>query len=66
MITFYIGGVFTVNDEFPWHAAIYVKNASRKFNYVCGGVLIYPDVVLTAAHCLRGIQPNGNVYLTQW
>ena len=61
-----MGYVFTVNDEFPWHAAIYLKNASGIFNYECGGVLIYPDVILTAAHCLEEIELDENVYLTQW
>lgn len=46
-----IAGGTEVNDadrmrEFPWHCALYDARAQ----YVCGGVLIGPDAVLTAKH----------------
>lgn len=36
--------------EFPWTVALLSKTGS-----VCGGSLIHPSVVLTAAHCVFGI-----------
>lgn len=43
--------------EFPWVVAILghraVDERRGKF-YLCGGSLITPHVVLTAAHCVKG------------
>lgn len=40
--------------EFPWVVGIYTTKTDPIFEYLCGGSLIHPKVVLTAAHCLRG------------
>ena len=39
--------------EYPWMVAILKDNENRK-EYKCGGSLIHPKVVLTAAHCVQG------------
>uniref|UniRef100_A0A3Q3B7T8 trypsin n=1 Tax=Kryptolebias marmoratus TaxID=37003 RepID=A0A3Q3B7T8_KRYMA len=41
-----VGGSFTVIESHPWVAALYLNS-----NFLCGGSLISPCWVLTAAHC---------------
>jgi secreted trypsin-like serine protease len=42
-----IGGYGAIQDRYPYYVAL--QNAENKTE--CGGTLIAPDVVLTAAHC---------------
>ncbi|KAF7219865.1 plasminogen activator, urokinase a [Nothobranchius furzeri] len=44
-----VGGSFTRVESHPWVAAIYLKGT-----FLCGGSLISPGWVLTAAHCFVG------------
>ncbi|MGF1725102.1 S1 family peptidase [Photobacterium nomapromontoriensis] len=50
-----IGGIESTSGELPWQAYINmtfrVNNDERTF--ICGGVVISPDVIITAAHCMR-------------
>ncbi|WP_064605661.1 S1 family serine peptidase [Photobacterium sp. J15] len=58
-----VGGIDSAVSELPWQAYLNMtfidENGSRS-TFVCGGVVISQDVVLTAAHCLR----NGSETVT--
>ncbi|XP_021045207.1 kallikrein 1-related peptidase b9 [Mus pahari] len=41
-----VGGINCEKNSQPWHVAVYRYN-----KYICGGVLLDPNWVLTAAHC---------------
>lgn len=43
--------------EFPWMAAILLAGKSGE-DYKCGGAILNDVVVLTAAHCVKGIAPS--------
>ena len=45
-----VGGNFTTNSKYPWQALVYVESAAG--DSICGGSLIHPLIVVTAAHCL--------------
>ncbi len=45
-----VGGNTTNNSKYPWQALLYIETSEGTFT--CGGSLIHPLIVLTAAHCL--------------
>ena len=45
--------VFLFIGEYPWQVAILKKDQYDNV-YVCGGALVGPSHVLTAAHCIKG------------
>uniref|UniRef100_UPI00398E54A0 salivary plasminogen activator beta-like n=1 Tax=Pristiophorus japonicus TaxID=55135 RepID=UPI00398E54A0 len=48
-----VGGNQATIESHPWQAALYVtEKRSRNPFFICGGSLIHPCWVLTAAHCI--------------
>lgn len=45
-----VGGNTTENSKYPWQAEVFVETEEGTF--LCGGTLIHPFIVMTAAHCL--------------
>ena len=49
-----VGGDPTSQSEWPWQDALYFRAPDGKQIFDCGGSLIAPNWVLTAAHCFNG------------
>ena len=47
-----VGGESTSQREWPWQTALFLRAGGREF-YTCGGSLIAPNWVLSAAHCFQ-------------
>lgn len=73
------GYVYRVNNsavaqfgEFPWMVALLRRSTlleEEKLQYFCGGSLIHPKVVLTAAHCVQqfaNVLDTLTVRLGEW
>jgi secreted trypsin-like serine protease len=52
-----IGGTNVTPPDYPWMAGL--SETNDPIDHFCGGVLIAPDWVLTAAHCLEGMSTNN-------
>jgi secreted trypsin-like serine protease len=57
-----VGGSATQASSYPWQAALVFDPAKRSGNdeqrQLCGGALVAPRIVLTAAHCIVGTDPD--------
>ena len=42
-----VGGVTSEGGEWPWHISLQMKGT-----HVCGGSILSPSVIVTAAHCV--------------
>ena len=51
-----ISGQLAKTGEFPFIAAIYARGATPLDGFYCGASLIQPDLLVTAAHCVEGVQ----------
>lgn len=54
-----VGGNATDNAKYPWQAQVRVFLEGGG-GFFCGGTLIHPFIVITAAHCL--LDDNGNLF----
>jgi secreted trypsin-like serine protease len=57
-----VGGVCTTQKKWPWQVALYFRDADG-LAFRCGGSLIAPNRVLTAAHCFEG---DGGARAENW
>ena len=46
-----IGGTCTTQKEWPWQVGLFMREGDQGVGFICGGSLIAPNWVLTAAHC---------------
>ncbi len=54
-----VGGTTTTIDQYPWQAAVVRAGSGSAFGrQFCGGSLITPSIVLTAAHCVYDTDPD--------
>jgi secreted trypsin-like serine protease len=49
-----VNGIRAKADDWPWMVAIFSKGKAPVNGQFCGGALIHPSWVLTAAHCMNG------------
>lgn len=56
-----VGGEATGILSYPWMALLAYNIGRRKPEFRCGGSLITKRYVLTAAHCVTGLQPGSTL-----
>lgn len=59
-----IGGTFVEPNTYPWFTRLYYKSGSYYYWSGCGGMLVSPEFVLTAAHCMSStFKSNPYVFI---
>ena len=59
--TLSVGGEEAEVSEFPWAALLVLRSSETNLTSRCGGSLISDRHVLTAGHCLRETDTNGEI-----
>ena len=54
-----VGGTCTTQQEWPWQTALFLRKSNATNVFTCGGSLIAPNWVLSAAHCF-GQETSSN------
>lgn len=57
-----VGGERAPKSKWPWQVLLYVKDG-KEFFMSCGGSLIHPGWVLTAAHCVESLVPENYIVI---
>ena len=56
-----VGGLPIFIEEFPWQVNLQYKAGSKFLDY-CGGSIIHPKWILSAAHCYHMIDSDGEPF----
>jgi secreted trypsin-like serine protease len=55
-----VGGQNAARNQFPYQISLQRWNGAR-FGHICGGSIISPSWILTAAHCTQGVAANHRI-----
>jgi hypothetical protein len=59
-----VGGMETPYGAYPWQVQIKKSDPeSRKFEHHCGGAVVGPKTVVTAAHCFDSVNLSPRAFL---
>ncbi|XP_058982504.1 modular serine protease-like [Musca domestica] len=59
------GGIQTDPNKVPWHVSIY-QYVNKQWTFICGGSIITPRIVLSAAHCFWDNRSRRLISHTQY